>query len=454
MPVLTLPRISCLVLFASVSALLAQAPGSAGPFGSGTSFDGPDILGRGNGGAGLHGTDTLPIHVQAFANATYDTSILGYSLNSAGQFKSLAAAGVEAGLGASGRKLGRRSYLGLDYGANYTHYNSATFYNGTNHQLNLAAGVRVNKNWQLATQVAAGTSNRFLGGPAVFQSSEFEFLSAPTAELFDSRSYFLANTTSATYIKSSRQSFRVSGTGATVRRRARGLIDMQTYGASGDWVYRVNRRLSIGASYAFSHYDYTKVFGESDTHTVGLHMGRRIGRDWTVNLTATGTKQSTVGVRNFALDPVIASILGRTSGTEVFDSENLIYGYAASVSRRISRSNVQVRAQRAITPGNGYFLTSVSHNAGVTFSHNFSRDLAASGSMGYNKLTSLGFASGAFTGWTGGAALTYKLTESFGINTRYDWRTFDLRQTTFGRTGFRASAGITYFPQRGVAGLF
>jgi len=452
LPVLNLPRISCLLLL--VSTLPAQVPGSAGQFGSGTSFDGPDILGRGNRGAGLHGTDTLPIRVQASVNATYDTSILGYTLSSLGQLKSLSAAGVEAGFGVSGRKLSRRAFIGIDYGANYTHYNSATFYNGTNHEMNLAAGVRLNKNWQLNTQVAAGTSNRFLGGPAVFQSSEFEFLSAPIGELFDSRSYFLANTTSATYTKSSRQSFRFSGTGATVRRRARGLIDMQSYGASTDWVYRVNRRLSVGASYTFSHYDYTKVFGESDTHTLGIHVGRRVGRDWNFNLSATGTKQNTVGVRNFALDPVIASILGRSTGTEVFDSNNLIYGYGASITRRISRSSVQLRAQRAITPGNGYFLTSINHTAGVNFVHNFSRDLAASGSMGYTKLSSLGFASGAFTGWTGGAGLTYKLTETFGINTRYDWRTFDLQQTTFGRTGFRASAGVTYFPQRGVAGLW
>jgi opacity protein-like surface antigen len=87
-------------------------------------------------------------------------------------------------------------------------------------------------------------------------------------------------------------------------------------------------------------------------------------------------------------------------------------------------------------------------------SYNFSRDLSFNGNTGYNKMTSLGFASGAFTGWTAGGGVTYKLTESFGLNARYDWRTFDLRQTTFGRTANRVTIGITYFPQQGPAGLW
>ena len=229
---------------------------------------------------------------------------------------------------------------------------------------------------------------------------------------------------------------------------------MQSYGASGDWVYRVSRRTSVGISYTFTHYDYKKVFGESDVHTVGLHLSRRISRDWDIALSLTGTQQSTVGVRNFALDPVLSAILGRYTGYEVFESNNLLYGYAASVIRRIRRSSISFNARRGVNGGNGYFLTSLTDSAGVYATHNFSRDLAVNAMAGYDKIISLGFTAGAYHGWTSGAGVTYKLTSSFGVNARYDWRTYDFNQNAFSRTGFRVSAGITYFPDRGIAGLW
>lgn len=113
-----------------------------------------------------------------------------------------------------------------------------------------------------------------------------------------------------------------------------------------------------------------------------------------------------------------------------------------------------ISAQRAVTPGNGYFLTSINQGGGVSVTHNVSRDLSLNANLTYNKLTSLGFTSGAYTGWNAGAGFTYKLSESFGVNGRFDWRTFDLRQTTFGRTGNRITVGVTYFPKQGPAGLW
>lgn len=449
---LIVSKVLCgILLLLAVAPAPAQIPGLPGV---GEPFDGPSILGRGGPVSGKHGTENIPIRVQASLNATYDTNILGYSVDSSGKLISSGSAGVDANLSASGRKLWRRSFLGLDYGGNYSHYTTQSFYNGTNHQLNMSAGTQLGAKWQLMSQIGAGTSNRFLGGPNVFQSSEFEFLSAPTAELFDSRAYFIGNSTSATYSFNRRQSVRFSGSASAVRRRARGLADMTSYGASGDWVYRLSRRSSMGVSYMFSHYDFTKMFGDSDIQTVGWHIGRKFGRDLDLAAGVTGSKQSTVGIRSVALDPILSAILGRSSGSEVFESNNLIYGYSFILTRRIRRSNASAGAQRSINPGNGYFLTSINHSANANVSHNVSRDLSLGASFGYAKLTSLGFASGAFSGWTGGGNVTYKLTDSFGFNGRVDWRTFDLRQTTFGRTGYRASLGVTYFPRQGIAGLW
>jgi hypothetical protein len=229
---------------------------------------------------------------------------------------------------------------------------------------------------------------------------------------------------------------------------------MTGYGSSADWVYRVDRRTSIGVSYGFSHFDFTKIFGDTDVHTLGFHASRKFGRDWDLSGSLTGSNQSTVGVRNVSLDPVLAAILGRSSGAEVFESNNLLYGYSASVARTIRRSRLSLTAQRAITPGNGYFLTSINQAAGVIFNHTINRDISVDAGFGYNKMTSLGFASGSFDGWGGNGGVVYKVSESIGFNVRYDWRTLSLSQTGFSRNGHRFSCGINYFPQRGIAGMF
>ena len=229
---------------------------------------------------------------------------------------------------------------------------------------------------------------------------------------------------------------------------------MQTYGASADYVHRVNRSTSVGISYAFYHYDYKKVFGESDIHMLGVHASRRFGRAWELAGSLTAMQQSTVGVRTIDLDPVLEAILGRPTGSEVFESSNLLYGFSGRITRSLRRSSVSFFAQRGITPGNGYFLTSLSESFGASVSHSLSRDLHIGGRFGYNKLQSLGFASGDFGNWVGGASIDRKLTETLGINAGYDWRRYSLQQSIFGRDGHRFTVGISYHPQGGPAGLF
>lgn len=431
-----------------------SVPGFTQTWGGSDNYEGPEMLGRSGPGTGMLGLTAIPISFRASVNGSYDSSILGYSINSDGQFQPRTAYGVDLGAGLFGRKNWRRSYVGVNFGANYSHYGGGSFFNGFNQQLDLSAGTMLGRKWQLVSQIGAGTSNRFLGGPTVFQASEFEFLAAPTAELFDSRAYFFGNTTSAIYNISRRQSVRFSGNMSTVRRRARGLVDMKSYGASGDWMTRLSRRSSIGVSYTFTHYDFEKVFGETDAHIVGLHFSRSFGRAWSLSLALTGASQSTVGVRTVALDPVLSQILGRPTGAEVFETNNLTYGYTGSIARNFRRSTLGVTAQRAIVPGNGYFLTSISQGFSVYANHTLTRELALTGTFGYNKMVSLGFASGDFKGWSGGGGLTYRILDSLSLNGRVDWRTFDLQQTTFGRSGYRATIGLSFYPSGSIATWF
>ena len=435
--------------------LCAQNAGVIGGFGGVLpDYDGPSVLGRGGPLTGMRGTEAVPIRLQLFVNGEYNSNLLGFSLKPDGTFDSRSSYGVTAGLTASGRKLYRRAYVGLEYAGNNNHYTGLSLFNGSNHQLNLATAKQIGAKLQLFSQTGAGTSNRFVGNQGVFTGNEFEFLSAPISEIFDARTYFIGTTAGATYNLNSRQSFRATGTGSSIRRRSRALVDFQSYGASGDWAYRISRRTSIGVMYQFSHFDFSKVFGESDISTIGFHAGRKFGRDWSVDASITGSKQSSVGVRSVRLDPVLEAILGRSTGSEVFESNNLVYGYNFRVARRIRRSTGELFSQRAINPGNGLLMTSIMHTAGASFSHSIRRDISVHADVGYSKLTSLGFAFGSFKGWTSGGDITYKLSDSFGVNARFSHRTFNVANSPFARTGYLFSLGVTYFPQQGIAGVF
>jgi hypothetical protein len=391
--------------------------------------------------------ERVPIHFAVSASGTYDSSLLLAAVDSSGEFRPLPSYGTAIDYRVTGQRRWRNSYLGISYGGNYAHFANNTGFNGANQNIGLGYGRRMTRKLEFFSQVSAATSNMFVGGLGPYQTETFEFMAVPEAELFNSRIYSLGNSTGLIYYLNRNDSIRVTGTGTTIRRKSRALADVNTYGASGDWVHRLGRRTSMGVSYTFVHYDFKQVFGESDIHLFGLNFARQIGRNWQFNLAGRAARQQTVGVRSVQLDPVLAALLGRTSGREVFESDNLLYGGSVEIRRTMRHSTLSLRAERGITPGNGFFLTSVSETAAATFDHAFSRRWNASLYAGLNRFSSLGFASGKYKGWSSGAAGGYRVSENFGVNVRVDWRTFQIERSTFSRSGVRITAGVTYSPR-------
>lgn len=423
--------------------------GGFGGFGSGL-YDGPALLGRGGNGVGTAGAESIPIRLSAGVNGTYNSNILGFSVDQNGNYQPVASAGVEGTVNVSGQQRFSRAYLGVNYTGGYSHYNRASFYNGSNQGLNVAAAGRVSGRWVVNGQGMAGISNRIVGNYGYGSVAEAEFITAPTSELFDSRAYFMGVTGGATYFKDRRNSFRFSGNASTVRRKARTLADMQQYGAAADWVYRWNQRTSLGVSYQFYHYDFFKIFGDTDVHVVGVHLSRRIGRDWEFTIGATGMQQSTVGVRRIELDPVLAQLLGRSTGSEVFESNNLLYGGNVRIERTQRRLSYGLAVLRAITPGNGFFVSAINEGGEGHIRFSTSRRTSLDARAGYMRMASLGFASGKLASGYGGGSFSYRMIDSVSLEIRGDSRSFSIEQATFRRKGYQVSIGLAYHPSRGI----
>lgn len=422
--------------------------GGFGGFGSGL-YDGPALLGRGGLGVGASGSEVIPIRLSAGVSGTYNSNILGFSVDPNGNYQPVASAGVEGTVNVAGQQKFRRGYLGIDYSGGYAHYNRASFYNGSNHGLNISGGKRVSERWVLTGQGMSGVTNRIFANYGYSSVAEAEFISAPTTELFDSRAYFMGVSANATYFKSRRNSFRISGNASTVRRKARSLADMQQYGAAGDWVYRQNQRTSVGVSYQFLHFDFFKIFGDTDVHSIGAHISRKIGRDWEVNLGVTGMQQSTVGVRNISLDPVLAQLLGRATGREVFESNNFLYGGNLGITRTQRYLTYGVSAVRSITPGNGFFVSAINQIGEGHIRFVTSRRTSLNASAGVSQMSSLGFASGKLTNRFGSARFSYRVIDELSLELRGDSRSFNLANSSFDRSGYQVSLGVAYHPDRG-----
>ena len=423
--------------------------GGFGGFGAGL-YDGPALLGRGGNGVGATGSESIPIRLTTGVNGTYNSNILGFSVDEKGNYKPVASAGVEGNLNISGQQRFRRAYLGVNYNGGYSHYSRASFNNGSNQGLNIAAAGRVSGRWVVNGQGLAGISNRILGNYSYGSIAEAEFITAPTSELFDSRTYFMGVSSGATYYKDRRNSFRFAGSASTVRRKARSLADMQQYGATSDWVYRWNQRTSVGVSYQFYHYDFFKVFGDTDIHMIGVHIGRKIGRDWQLSVGATGMQQSTVGVRRIELEPVLAQLLGRSTGSEVFESNNLLYGGNVSIERTLRRLSYGVSLSRAITPGNGFFVSAINEGGDGHLRFSTSRRTSLDSRAGYMRMASLGFASGKLNSGYGGVGFSYQIVDAVSLQINGDSRSFSIEQATFRRKGYQISIGLAYHPSRGI----
>jgi hypothetical protein len=441
----SLNSIRCLIILAVPSMAFAQ--GILNPGGSDAlrPFEGPNVFGRSTGGFGSRGVGGVPIRPFLGLSGSYDNNLLTAGVDQNGRFIPLGSAGVEASWGAYGQKRMKRSQLGLDYRGNWSQFTRGTFFNGTNQQIGISYANRLSKRWVFDTTTVGGTSNRAIGAPAFFTTSELEFLNVPSIELFDARFYYLQNHTSASYYISNRQSARFSGFGGTTRRRATFLADAQIYGASADWSYRLNPRTTIGTSYTFSHFDFSKVFGESDVHQVSVVVGQQFGRGWELQIGLSGFKQSTVGVREISLDPVLVALLGRSVGREVFETNNMLGGYLASISRTLRGTVISARTERAVMPGNGFFLTSRRDMHAVSAGHTFRRGWNLSADLGYSTLLSQGFVSEPFRSWNYGGSINYQIRDNLSCFFRVDGRKFDLGNT-FARSGYRANIGIMYSP--------
>lgn len=420
------------------------------PAGGAGGYSGPGVLSRNASGIGRRGGQLANLRFFAQAQANYDNGFVPLQVDENGQIANLGTlVGAEISVGLYGGKSWRRTVVGVDYSGTYARYNSNSSFNGFIQSLTLGVAHQFNRQWAIDTQLSAGTTNRgigFFGGAAGTGAIGSPLIGGPTTFVFDNRTYFLQNSTTAVYQFNPRWSISMGGSGFTVQRVSKALADVNGYSVQAQLGYRLSRNTQIGGGYHFMHFDFPNAFGEADVHGFSGSYRRTLGRRWNLDLQAGLARARTIGLQTASLDPAIAALLGQDSVIRVFDRTVTLSSFRANLAGKFQRYGVSVGYDRSVMPGNGIFLTSLAETGTGGFNYQGSRRLSLTASGNYGRITSLGAGFNPIAQGLFGGGMNYRLFRSLHASSRYDLRRVLTDQAAFRRTSQRLSFGLAFSP--------
>lgn len=411
-----------------------------------TEYGGPSVLSRGEASSVRDPKGRTAIRPYFEVLGAYEGGITGVTVRQDGSIPSVSSLGGEVSVGALGAHGWKKTTLELDYKGNYRHYFKTSYYNGSDQSLSLSFSRKLTKRLQFSLRESAGTFTRNFNTTDAYSGLDPTFTNSPANELFDGRTLFLNTLGDVTYRKSARLSFNFGGDGFLVRRRSSSLYSVTGYRARGDFAYRLTKGNTLGVAYDFTHYEFNRGFGGSDIQTVSLLESIRLNRTWELALQLGINRVETLGIGQVQIDPVVAAIIGRTVGIQIVYRVNYVPQGSGKLTARFRQSELGFKYERGVSPGNGLFLTSRREEASGSYSYTGIQKWNLGIGAGYDSLGSLARDVGNYKAYRAGAGATYQLTRATHLNTRVDFRRYDISGVAFQRNSYRASIGLAFTP--------
>jgi hypothetical protein len=412
---------------------------------------GPGVLTRGAGDIGMRNGQTVDFRFYADISALYDNGLEPFALDTGGKLVSANGLyGAQLDLGAYGSHQWRTSTLGLDYRGNFYDYANASQYSGSTHNLTLGYTYQKSRRLAFDFRQIAGTSSLGYGGPGFFSSPTLQgptdVVNQPTTFLFDNRTYYIQTTMDVNYIHSARDVFTFGGDGFFVRRQAQGLAGLDGYNAHGSYQHRLTRTRTLGIKYERLFYDFPPAFGQADINVAQVFYGDRFNRRWTFGLSAGAFQAEVKGIEQITLSPVIAALLGTSSGIRAFYRDNVYPTGNATLGAAFKTSNLSFNYSQAATPGNGVYLTSRTTSGSASYSYTGIRKWNIGVAGGYNRLQSIGQGIQPYSQFSGGGGFTYAVHRYLHLIGRYDARHQEINLYGFRASSYRATLGLAFSP--------
>lgn len=336
-------------------------------------------IGGGAGGADISAADPSRFAFRPWisAHGTY-SELLGTGLLPEGVRRDYYGYGGSAGI--SGGRAWERTSLGLFYTASYQRFSGTRISEGMSQVGGITVSHRLTERVGLFFSQLAGSSlggfgygapAGIFGGWGIAGAAllpETGLFAAPLSdaaanglvdnEFFSSRVNFYATAGGVNYQPSLRWSFSAGGQAGYVRRKGRGLRDLDSAGGFGQAEYRFSQRTTAGVSYSFTTFSYPKFFGGNRAQSASLFLSHQISPQTHVVLAAGGYRMDTTYLGAVAMDPEIAALLGVPAQLEV--QKRQFYGWMgmAGVNRSWRAWGASLSYRHGVNPGNGAVLAS------------------------------------------------------------------------------------------------
>jgi hypothetical protein len=335
----------------------------------------------------------------------------------------------------------------LDYRGDFRHYN-ASYWDGTDDVLSLILTHRPTKRVTFTLRNQGGIyslNNSSVASPVGFLDPNY--LQAPQNDIYDNRVIFAAVSGDLIYRLSARLSFSVGGQGSLVRRQSSALYGSTVGTARGDLQYRISRHSTLGADYRFMYFDYTRGFGNTEVHSVGLNYSTQLSRQVQLSARIGGARLESHSLTEVTLSPALAALLGESVAIQSAYQLSYVPDMQVRLSDTFRRSQFTLEYLNGVTPGNGIYLSSRNNSGNAYYSYSGVRHWNFGVNATYGRLTSLVQTLGVYTTYGAGAGITRDLGRGLHTVLRLDAHHYDIASSTaYTRTEYRASLGLNFSP--------
>ncbi len=376
-------------------------------------YAGPAILSRGEAPSSLNPPE---IKFRPFVeiSASYTTGLAGVATDAQGDLPNLASYGASLYFGVSGTHSWRRTKLGLSYSGSITDYIQQSSFDSISQSLQLGIEHQISRHARLTFSESGGVTKQGFGLFGLTPSVPYDPTQTyvPTTDFFNNRTYFLSTAVSLVMQKSARLSFSFTGMNFLSRYSSRALTGSMGLGAGADAQYRLSRVSTLGAGYHYSIFKYSSLSGTPEGHTFMISYSRALSAttEFSANVGAMRVEQKFI--QSVPVDPIIASLLGVSTTTEInhFVSWGAVWG--GRISHRFRNGLVYADGGRSLSPGNGLFLTSYVTSTGGGYSFTGLRTWSLSALFHYNWAKSVGNILGSYDDLSTGIQLSRRLFRS------------------------------------------
>jgi len=249
------------------------------------------------------------------------------------------------------------------------------------------------------------------------------------------------------YQKNARLSFDFGGSEFINRRRSAALYSVSGESARADVQYRLTRRTSVGVQYNYSRFVYRNILGSSDGHAAMVTLSTRLSRWWEFSAFGGVTRTENRFEQEVALDPAVAALLGYATAAQLVYTVSYIPTFSARLSRTFHRGVFWVSGARAVTPGNGLFLTSTMITGGSGYTYTGLRRWSFTGQVFYERGNSLGNLVGIYGDISGGVSVSRQIVRSLSFVAGADARRYQSpTYSQYNRTVYDAHFGLGWSP--------